>query len=146
MSKENISATVDPEIAQWLDQPGRNKSETINQALKQYRQAGGNERAMIELRLEQIKSRKNELKSQLSSVEDEEEQLERRLDNIVEEQEKEKEDVFNQALEMLSFEELNSVNDVWISSSESAIQDFAEDVDMELETFTDELIERYKQQ
>lgn len=96
MSKENVSATVDSDVAEWLDQDGRNRSETINKAVKQYMKAGGNERAMIELRLEQLRSRKTNLEGELETVDAEIAKLKARLDSIKEEKQEQKEETIEE--------------------------------------------------
>lgn len=83
MARKNVSATVSEDVYEFLDQ-SKNKSETIDEAVRQYMMAGGNERAMIELRLEQEKSRRQTLKNELQSVNSEIEKLQSRLDEIVE--------------------------------------------------------------
>jgi len=146
MSKETISATVDPEIAEYLDQEGRNRSQTINKAVRQYMEAGGNELAMINLRIEQLRSQQQTLRSELESVSNQLEEVEQRKQEILQEQETERQETWNQALSMLSFEELSATNTVQIASKQEAIEDFAADLDMSVANFKSELKQRYKEQ
>jgi len=101
MSKENISATVDEDVAEYLDQPGRNRSETINEAVKAYRSAAGNEKAMINLRLEQLRTQRRSLESDLENVESEIEALEDRRDELEREEQAEENEVIKEAAEKL---------------------------------------------
>jgi len=95
MPRKNVSATVSEDVYEFLDQ-SKNKSETIDEAVRQYMMAGGNERAMIELRLEQEKSRRQSLKNELQSVESDIEQLQDRLKEIVESKHQHKQQTIEQ--------------------------------------------------
>lgn len=146
MSKENISATVDKDVAEYLDQPGRNRSETINMAVKAYMDSAGGEKAMIKLRLNQLRSRRKSLNSELENVVEEIEQLEGRLDTLEQEKQSERQDTWEEALNIIQFGEFKSTGDVYIRSDESTVKDFADRLDMDVEAFRSELIERNKEQ
>lgn len=61
MSKETISATVDPEVAECLDQPHVNTSGLVNDLLKDYFENGGSD--VREFRKQQVRSQYEELAS-----------------------------------------------------------------------------------
>lgn len=54
MGKENISATVDPEVFEYLNQEHINISATVNQAVKAWMESNGEEDAIREFRIQQL--------------------------------------------------------------------------------------------
>jgi hypothetical protein len=146
MAKENISATVDPEVSEYLDQAGRNKSETINQAVKAYMESGGNERAMLELRQSQLESEKRTKENELENVKEELTAVRERLDELRTEAKEDKQESWDRALSMLRFSEFASTDNVMIDSPDEAVEDFAEDLGLSVDDFRTELKRRYKNQ
>lgn len=82
MSKENISASVDPEVAAHLSRDEVNASGLINSLVKKQMAGGTSERAMVELRLEQVESEIEQTESRLETLTAERDQLQARLDDI----------------------------------------------------------------
>jgi uncharacterized protein YhaN len=101
---------------------------------------------MINLRIEQLRSRQQTLRSELESVNNQLEKLEQRKQKLSHEQETERQETWDQALAMLSFEELSATNTIQITSKQEAIEDFAADLDMSVANFKSELKKRYKDQ
>jgi len=87
MTKERITASVDPEVAEFLTQDGVNASGLVNR-LVQDEMAGTNEATvqMIELRLEQVESDCESLEQRLKAKEKERVRLETRLSELKAEQ------------------------------------------------------------
>jgi len=87
MTKERITASVDPEVAEFLTQDGVNASGLVNR-LVQDEMAGTNEAMvqMVELRLEQVESECESLEQQLAAKEKERVRLETRLSELQAEQ------------------------------------------------------------
>jgi len=56
MSKERTSITVDPEVAEYLSRESVNASGLVNKLVKQYMNGGGEEDALREFRMQQVKS------------------------------------------------------------------------------------------
>lgn len=129
MAKENISATVEKDVAEYLDMPGRNRSQTINQAVKQYMKADSSENAMLRLRKEQLESDISNLESQLSEKRAELERVDERLD----EQQSKVDKVVQEAREAFAGHEMDP--------SDPAVQNYASKADMTAQ----ELINRVEQ-
>lgn len=142
---EHVSARIDDDIARLLDEPGRNKSETINEALNQYFDAQGGKKTIAKMRLDQVNDEITELESRLEVKYERKQHLQEVLEQQETEQEKEEQELWNQALSLLSFEENIVDNGVRITSKDEAIEDFADDLGMDVEAFKDELKTRYKQ-
>jgi len=92
MSKENVSVTVDPDVAQYLDRPGVNTSGKINDLLKQEMNAGTSEKQMLELRQEQLEGEIESLESQLETKKKGLKNVQQRLGELDNEKEKQYED------------------------------------------------------
>jgi chromosome segregation ATPase len=87
MTKERITATVDPDVAEFLSQDGVNASGLVNRLVED-EMAGTNEATvqMIQLRLEQVESECESIEQQLEAKERERERLETRLAELRQEQ------------------------------------------------------------
>jgi len=118
MSKENISATVDPEVAQYLQREEINTSGKINKLVKQEMSAGTSEKQMLQLRKEQLEGDVADLKSRLETKEEMLENVESRLSQIGEEEKEE-------AKEML-----RKLKRVPNDPEHSFVQEVAEELDM----------------
>jgi chromosome segregation ATPase len=86
MSKERISASVDPEVDAYLSRETVNASGLINQLVKQQMSAGDDSKQLLQLRLEQINSEIDRHESQLETLEKEREGVKKRLEKIKEEE------------------------------------------------------------
>jgi len=143
MPRQNISATVSEEVYNYLEQTD-NKSEAIDRALRQFMKAGGNERAMIELRLEQEKSRRTSLETELDSVNKEIAELEQRLDELKENKREEREQTVEQIAEQHKpVKWMNSVSKAAQMPPEDSdvIQEAAGDMDMTPEELHSRVVE-----
>ena len=65
MSKQRVSASVDKEVHEYLSRDHINASGLINDLVENHMQTGGNRKAMLELREQQIKSKIDELEGTL---------------------------------------------------------------------------------
>lgn len=97
MSKKNVSATIDPEVAQYLDQEHINKSATINKALKSIMGIDEDEEQILNYRIQQVESELEELRQRTRNKERELETLKSRRNDI----ESEREGVIEEAAEVL---------------------------------------------
>lgn len=77
MGKENISATVDPDVARYVERDSVNTSGLVNRLLKNYLNGDSGEVQMLRLREEQLKSeleaareKVNTTEKQLNSVQE----------------------------------------------------------------------------
>lgn len=75
MSKERVSATVDPENAEFLSQEHINTSGLINELLTKYRTGGASEDIIREYRIQQLESEAKDCKSQAQRKLEEAERL-----------------------------------------------------------------------
>lgn len=129
MSKERLSATVDPDVQEFLDMPGRNKSETINEAVKQYMKANSSDKAMLRLRKEQLESDISNLKSQLREKENEL----NRVDEKLGEHKSETEQVITDAREKFAGHELDP--------EDPAVRNYASKADLPVSEFIERVQE-----
>lgn len=67
MSKERRTVTLDPAADEHLGKDGVNASELVNKLVLQHANAGGNRRAMLELRAEQLQSDLEELQNRIET-------------------------------------------------------------------------------
>jgi len=75
VSKERISATVDPENAEFLNQAHINTSGLINKLLTQYRTGGASEDIIREFRLQQLQNEAEEAEARAERKHEEMERL-----------------------------------------------------------------------
>jgi len=80
MSKERTSISVDPEVASYLKQEGVNASGTVNRLVKAEMGGQASEHHLIQLRLEQVESDIESLRSRLDNKMEERDRLQSRLD------------------------------------------------------------------
>jgi len=129
MSKERISATVDPEVAEYLQKEGVNASGAINKAIKQQMGVSGENTDLIELRLEQVEGEIDRHESSLESLYAQKEALEERLEEIEENRNERRQD------------KLRKLKQVPDDPSHPLVQEVAEELDMTPE----EAIEKSKE-
>lgn len=118
MSRERISATVEPNVKEYLEKDQINASGLINKLLKQHFQAGGDNEEMLQLRKEQLQSEIEQHKSSIGTLENELEKVNERLDTIREEKQTDLEEAM-EVLETVPWQIDNP-----------AIQTHAEELDM----------------
>lgn len=96
VSKTRISATIDPENAEFLEQSHINASGLINELLTQYRTGGGSEDIIREYRIQQLES----------EAEDHRNQAERKLEQAKRLREAETEQTVNELERVLDKAEM----------------------------------------
>jgi chromosome segregation ATPase len=84
MSKERISASVDPEVEAYLSRESVNASGMINKLVKQQMSSGGESKQLLQLRLEQIDSEIDRHKSQVETLKKERKGVESRIRELEE--------------------------------------------------------------
>ena len=127
MSKERTSLSLDPEVAQFLQQDHVNASGLVNKLVKQYMSGGAGEAMVRQMRIDQLESELNELQAR-------EEQKRRELQNLKEIDE-EKTAEQKQALS----EAKEALQDTPKEPDNPAIQNWAQDLGMTPEELIDEL-------
>lgn len=139
MSRERISATVDPGVKEQLDQQDVNASGLVNKLLKQYFSTGGDSEKMLELRKEQIKSDIEQHKSSISTLENELETVEARLEMVKEERELTREEYWSAA------EEAVTIRDGQIIDGEKYLTHHASNLGITVEELRQGLVDRYNE-
>jgi len=127
MTKERISASVDPEVEAYLSRESVNASGLINQLVKQQMASGVESKQLLQLRLDQINSEIDRHESQLESLEKEREGIKSRLEKLKSDEKAEVRETLDQ---------LKSVP--WAPDN-PAIQTNADDLDMEPSELIDRL-------
>lgn len=129
MSKQRRTVTLDEDVDEYLGSEGVNASELVNRLVESHVTSGSGERAMLELRAEQLESDITELSSRLESKQSELAQVRDRLGDV---QDK-REDVVDEAREKLSNTPLKPDN--------PAVRRWAERAGMDVEAFIREISE-----
>jgi len=129
MSKKNISASVDEEVEAYLSQEHVNCSGLVNKLVKTHATAGGSERAMLELREQQLESELADLESRTDRKRQE---LERVREQLAEYRDA-REDIIAEARNTLTREQYDPENE--------AVKTWAEKAEMSPEAFVDALLE-----
>lgn len=123
MSKERRTVSLEPDVHDFLSKEGVNASQLVNKLVKNHATAGGDERAMLELRAEQLRSDINELETRTQTKQDELDKVEERLS----EYRTERNEIIVDAADALS--------DVSLDAENPAIQNWAEKADMGVDEF-----------
>jgi len=129
MSKERVSASVDPEVEQYLSRETVNASGLINKLVKMEMSGASQDREFLKLRRDNINTEINRLESQLETLLDEREAINKQLKKIERQEQSEIEDSL-ETLKTVPWEEDNP-----------AIRTHAEDNDMTPEELITELEE-----
>lgn len=139
--KEPTSVNLRVDHKDWMDSESINRSQLINKLLTEYRSSdGGESDAVKQLRATQLET---EIRTHQKTAEMKQNELESLEENITGTEEHET-TVWNEALSELSFSEFSVTDDVMIDSPDGMIQYYAEELNMDTETFVNELTERYK--
>jgi outer membrane murein-binding lipoprotein Lpp len=138
-SKSPTSVNLRDDHAEWMDANSINRSELINQLITQYRQSGGQESGAVRrLRMKQLETQINAKESEVELLRSEYESLQ---SDIPTEQEQAAE-TWDRALSMLRLRE-GYKGAVLIESPDRAVEDFADDLGMDVDAFREELKARW---
>jgi len=129
MTKERRTISIDEEVDDYLGSDGVNASELINKLVKSHASAGGDKRAMLELREEQLMSEVNGLENRLEGKREELESVRDRLSEF----RSDSNEVVREAADELEF------HAVTLDPDNPAIQKWAEKADLPPEDFLDRL-------
>ncbi|MFB1066471.1 hypothetical protein [Natrinema sp. H-ect4] len=75
MSKDRKTFSLDPDVADYLDDPSINASGLVNRLLREYFEGGGSQGMMVELRKQQLRHEKQSLEQQQEVIDEELERL-----------------------------------------------------------------------
>lgn len=123
MSKERRTVSLDPEVEEYLSQEGVNASELVNNLVETHVSAGGNEKAMLELREQQLESEVAELESRTETKQEELAQVRDRLSEFRDK----REDVIQEAR--------NTLEDIPLEPDNPAVQNWAGKAEMPVDEF-----------
>lgn len=129
MSKERLSVTVDPEVAEFLDQSELNNSALVNKLLKEYMKPGEND--ILEFRKQQVKSEYEELAIRARNKLEEYNELEA-------EHTSENEEVVREAVETLGI-------DPSVGYDHAAAENWAAKTDLSVAEFWERYTEAYNE-
>lgn len=115
MSKENISASVDPEVAEYLSQDHVNASGLINDLVKRHMNGGSTDDLLREFRIQQLE---DEFKDKAASAR---RKLEER-NRLLEAQERDEEESQN---DLVEFVEWMDVNNEYVFEDHERVADLA---------------------
>lgn len=87
MTKERRTMSLDREVDDYLASDGVNASQLVNRLVKNHVSSGGDERAMLELRREQLESEVADLTSRLETKQAELSRVNERLGNVQDDRE-----------------------------------------------------------
>lgn len=122
MSKENISATVDPAVKEYLKRDDVNASGLVNKLVKQHMNGGAGEEWMFKFRMKQVESELSDLQGRLENKRNEYSQLEEQW----KERQSEKEEVLDKAANALSksdLEERNRKVQFWAGEADMTVDE-----------------------
>jgi len=134
MSKKNISATVDPEIAEFVGRSDVNTSGLVNRLLKQHMSGETGREQMLQLRIDQVEG---EIESLESRIETKREKLQR-LESQLDEMKEETDDVLDQAAEALEysdFENRTQPVDYWMDEAGLSFNELQSEVEDRWSTY-----------
>jgi chromosome segregation ATPase len=129
MSKERRTVSLDPEVDDHLSKDGVNASELVNKLVRTHATAGGSDRAMLELREQQLESELADLESRTERKRQELEQVREQLAEYRDA----REDIIAEARNTLTREQYDPANE--------AVKTWAEKAEMSPEAFVDALLE-----
>lgn len=127
-----VSASVTEDVYDFLDQPGRNKSATIVEAVRLYMKAKGGNDAVLELRERQIQSRLNAVESEASSLRDELDQIREEKESARQRVKAQERDALEEAMEHVKLVEFNSAPEPQPKDAENW-ERIAENYDVEMD-------------
>jgi len=137
MAKENISATVDPEVAEFLSKSTVNASGVVNRAVK--REMGildSNDNEMLKLRLEQIREEREDLENRAERKAELEKRLERRVESEEQERKTRRQEVVDRCVKKWAY--------LPESADTEAVKVQAEKAGMEPEAFYEAVKEEFE--
>jgi len=125
MSKDRRTVSLDPKVQQYLSESGVNASELVNDLVKTHMGAGGNERAMLELRREQVKDSIADLENQLESKRGRLKVINEKLNEYQTKDERTLEQA-DSALDESDLEERNQKVEYWAGELQLTVEEFVD--------------------
>lgn len=125
--KKNISATVDPDVKEYVSQSTINTSGLVNKLLKQHMNGGASEEQILEFRIQQVNSEIESLENRIAQKRDELTELQSRRKDL----EEQPMEVVREAADILTAEDLEY--------HQQKVRYWANQAGMEIDEFVDAL-------
>ena len=130
MSKERRTVSIEPDVDEYLSREGVNASELVNELVKNHYSAGGDEKAMLKLREQQLESDVRSLEGQITEKEKELNQIRNRLLEF----EDQTETILKEAADVLvTTDPENEALKTWARKADLSPERFAERLEKHLE-------------
>jgi len=140
MTKERRGVSLEPEVNSYLSQDGVNASQKINELVKQEMNAGTTERAMLQLRLEQVRGDIANHEGELERLRKQEKDLLERLDTLQEERKEEQKETLQDAISGFDVVTLSSRDEPIVDATHDELAECADDLEMTVEELKDAII------
>jgi len=141
MTKVRVNITLDKSVKEDLDRRNDiNISGAANDFFKRLLAGEDQKEIAKQIKIERLQNLEEEHQQKAQNYRAEWQELEQHE----QEKEQEEQDKWEQALDMLMVEEF--MGDAMVKSEDTACKDFADDLDMSLDAFKDELKERWEAQ
>jgi uncharacterized protein YaaR (DUF327 family) len=137
---EHVSARIDDEIAELLDEPGRNKSETIEEALRHYFDGQKGQSGYLQIRVNRLQDDVDDLENRLAEKREKLQHFERLLEEQRQEKRQEQEQTLQDAINSFEVVELSSMDRPMVDATDDELQNYADELDMTIDELKDEII------
>jgi len=127
MSKERRTVSLDGDVENYLSSEGVNASQLVNKLVKNHATAGGDKKAMLEIREEQLLSDINELENRKETKVDELQRVREQLDG------------FKSEVDWVVEEAVEKLDDVPWEPTNPAIENWASKAEVSPDEFIDRL-------
>jgi len=130
--KENISATVDPEVDAYLSRQDVNASGLINKLVQNHMSGNGSNKDLLEFRKQQLEKKEGRLAERLEDTRSELSFVNKQL----EEHETEQQNVLQEAAETLSRHQLHEDSnpvEFWADKAEMDISEFLSEMESRID-------------
>jgi len=144
MSKKRRTVSLEPEVDEYLSQSGRNASELVNDLVKKHMNGGATEDEILEFRIQQVKSQREDLAGRLEQKDNELSTLKERKEQQEKQHTQEQREKIETMAEYLSVSELGSADQPFIDNDNSTVQELAEKANCSPEELREEAIRQYK--
>lgn len=130
MSKERRSISIETDVDEYLSREGVNASQLINELVKNHYSAGGDEKAMLKLREQQLESDVRSLEGQIAEKENELDQIRDRLSEFHDQTET----ILQEASDVLvTTDPENEALKTWAGKADLSPDEFAEKLETYME-------------
>jgi len=144
MSKKRRTVSLEEDVDRYLSQDGRNASELVNKLVKKHMNGGATEDEILEFRIQQVKSQREDLAGRLEQKDNELSTLKERKEQQEKQHTQEQREKIETMAEYLSVSELGSADQPFIDNDDSMVEDLADKANCSPEELRKEAIRQYK--